>query len=145
MDEDESYRSRRRFLKLTGSASLVGFAGCLGQDDHENPSQREEGWCLEELADESVNEAEATAESVDGVQRNPDDLTSKEEAGYKCGAQGAQLCANCHYFIPSSDSDTIGACAIIDGPIRSQDWCALYEPADRLPERPPMQFGPRSE
>ncbi len=149
MDEDESHRTRRRFLQLTGSASLVGIAGCLGQAEHAAREEREEGWCLEEL-DESVRESERTAESIDGVVRNPDELISKEDAGYKCGAMGAQLCANCHFFIPSKGNDMIGACALVGGRIRSQDWCARYQPSDRLPareylpERPPMEFGPES-
>lgn len=147
MDEDESHRSRRRFLQLTGTASLVGIAGCLGKAEHDPSADRAEGeWCLDEL-DEPVRESERTAESIDGVVRNPGELISKEDAGYKCGAMGAQLCANCHFFIPSKGNDMIGACALVAGRIRSQDWCARYQPTERLPardylpERPPLEFG----
>lgn len=141
-----SKKSRRRFLQLSGTVSLAGVAGCIGGENGghgKDVDERAPDWCLDELSD-PVPEVFETAESVDGVQRNPDDLTSKEDAGYQCHNQGQQLCANCTFFIPAKPGETgnkIGACTEVEGGIRSVDWCSLYSVADRLDETPdPGQF-----
>lgn len=136
--------NRRRILGLVSSASVLGLAGCTGGTDGNGGERqtRPPDWCIEEF-DVEVPPEERTAESIDGIQRDPDDLTAREDAAYQCHPQGFQLCANCQYFIPSTSSEPIGACAIVEGRVRSQDWCALYEATDRLPERP--HANPRDE
>ena len=137
MDEPPSEASRRRMLRLAGTAPVVGLAGCLGTEEEEDDSQSErpEDWCLDEL-DDTVPEELETAESGDGVERDPDEVRSKEEVAYQCSPRGFQLCANCRLFIRGGEFGTAGACTDVEGEIASQHWCAIYEPADRLDEEP---------
>lgn len=141
-ERTESATPRRRFLLAAGGLSMFGLTGCLGADDtptQQQPSRPSE-WCIEDN-DVEVPEAYRTAESIDGIERDPDDLTERENAAYQCHPQGYQLCANCTYFIPSKhagggDEGGAGACAIVEGIVRSQDWCALYQPREKLAEFP---------
>lgn len=130
--------SRRQFLLASGQASLVGLAGCFGGESDGRPTatdRRPEGWCLEELS-ESVPDRYRTAESIDGIQRNPDELTTKDDAEYQCSPQGYQRCTNCKFYVWDQTGDNVGACTEVEGEIRSQDWCALYEPTEDLDETP---------
>ncbi|MCU4751293.1 High potential iron-sulfur protein [Halobacteria archaeon AArc-curdl1] len=127
-------------LQIGSTTSLLGLAGCAEfvgiEDEDPEPEPREPDWCIEEY-DEPVPEAQETGESIDGIERDPDDLNSRYEVAYQCHPQGFQLCANCRYFIlPDDDDVPIGACAIVDGRVRSQDWCGLYEHTERLDEPP---------
>lgn len=137
---DVDLSNRRRFLQIAAGASAVGLAGCQLLDepvDDEEPP-RPSDWCIEEF-DVEVDDVFTTAESIDGIQRDPDDLTTREGAAYQCHPQGYQLCANCRYFIPGKPAETgsgFGACAIVEGVVRSQDWCALYQETERLAEFP---------
>ncbi|WP_049923041.1 high-potential iron-sulfur protein [Halopiger djelfimassiliensis] len=124
---DEPRESRRRLLRVTGCGSLVALAGCLGSDDDENGvNDRPADWCFEDL-DESVPDIEANAPSIDGVERKaPENLLSKEDAGYHCGPVEGQQCGNCTFYIDDRDGDAIGACTEVAGQIRSVDWCELW-------------------
>lgn len=137
--------SRRRILQTIGSASFAGFVGHpqLFGDEYDEPERRAPDWCIDEF-DEPVPEVEETAESIDGIERDEDELNSRHEVGYQCHPQGYQLCANCRYFIPSQTTEPIGACAIVDGRVRSQDWCGLYEYTeqwlDEMPDPNPLDL-----
>ncbi len=139
-----THARRRRFLRGVGASSIVALAGCLGLDGGDGDAQagvsRPDDWCVGEN-DVGVPEAYRTAESIDGIERDPDDLTDRESAAYQCYPQGYQLCANCRYFIPGrhaggGDEGGAGACAIVEGIVRSQDWCALYQETEGLAEFP---------
>ncbi|WP_181691067.1 high-potential iron-sulfur protein [Natronomonas sp. LN261] len=146
-DTDSS--RRRQFLQAAGGASVAALAGCLqfggggdsGADtEADTEAGRPDNWCIEENNVE-VAEEYRTAESVDGIERDPTALSSREEAAYQCYPQGYQLCANCRFFIPSKhadekDEDGAGACSIVEGRVRSQDWCALYQQQERLESFP---------
>lgn len=134
--------NRRRILQLMGTASvtaLAGYAGLGGNSaEAATPDSRPSDWCVEEYGVEPPD-VFRTATSIDGIERNPNDLSSREEAAYQCHPQGYQLCANCRFFIPGKPGevgDGIGACAIVEGRMRSQDWCALYQETERLSEFP---------
>lgn len=135
MGHQDGDESRRRFLLLTSGASVFGLAGCLGGEGegHGIPEGEEIDLTAE------VPESDRTCTSIDGVERDPGDLRSKDEAGYQHAPQGYQLCANCRFFCPGS-TDEVGACTEVAGRIRSQHWCALYAPSDRLAERPPSEI-----
>jgi len=134
---------RRRFLRFLGVASLPALAGCAqsdGEAEVSGAAGRPDEWCVEEN-DVEVHPAYETAESIDGIERDPSELNTREEAAYQCHPQGFQLCANCRFFIPSKPGDTgeqsgHGACAIVEGVVRSRDWCALYQETERLEEFP---------
>ena len=131
---------RRRFLGLAAGTSIAALAGCLGTDtDAEADVGTASDWCVEEN-DVEVPDIYERAQSIDGIERAPDDLSGREEAAYQCHPQGYQLCANCRYFIPSKHAGEVdrgaGACAIVEGIVRSQDWCALYQETEDLAEFP---------
>jgi hypothetical protein len=134
---------RRRFLQLASTASVGALVGCIGSESggHEGEAAagRADDWCVEENNVE-VPDALKTAESVDGIERNPDELNTREEAAYQCYPSGYQLCANCRFFIPAkpdeADTGDAGACAIVEGLVRSRDWCALYRPNNDLESFP---------
>jgi hypothetical protein len=135
-------RKRRRFLQLASGVSLGALAGCLQLGDTEGETEvdagRPDNWCVEENNVEVWDEL-ATEESIDGVERDPSDLLTREEVAYQCYPQGYQLCANCRFFIPGKPNETgsgNGACAIVEGVVRSRDYCARYEPTERLQEYP---------
>ncbi len=137
-ESDES--SRRRVLRLLSVTSIATLAGCASsvENGDQTADPRPDDWCVAEN-DGDVPEIFETAESVDGIERNPEELTSREEAAYQCHPQGYQLCANCRFFIPSRPAETdgnLGACAIVEGRMRSQDWCALYQETEQIEEFP---------
>ncbi|MFC3958697.1 high-potential iron-sulfur protein [Halovivax cerinus] len=128
---DSGTPTRRRLLMLAAGGSISLTAGCIntptsGQVVSEEPAN----YCLDQL-DESVPEAEATALSIDGVERQPaEELLPKDEAGYACGPQDGMLCGNCTFYIDDKNGNAIGACAVVAGEVRSVDWCGLWAPRD---------------
>lgn len=148
-ENDDS--SRRRFLRLAGTGSAVALAGCLEgipglagtADETAHEEERGENWCREELSG-PVPERLKTAESLDGLQRDPSDLTSKEDAVYTCHKEGLAMCANCRFFVPNDVEGKPGACTAVEGYVRSTDWCALYQPEERVADeslQPSDRFG----
>lgn len=121
----------------TGTAALGMLAGCLGEErDEEEPDDEVPAAerCLDDLRD-AMPEDLADAESIDGIPRVPDDeLYTKDEAAYQCHTFFAapQSCSNCRYYIlPPRGGDGTGACSIVEGGIRSQDWCSLWRETER--------------
>ncbi|MCQ4333900.1 hypothetical protein KM295_10485 [Natronomonas sp. F2-12] len=142
---------RRRFLQLASTASIGALVGCLqsggGQSEAAAETGRPDDWCVEEN-DVEVPDSLKTATSVDGVERDPNDINTRQEAGYQCYPQGYALCANCTYFIPGKPAETgmgDGACAIVEGIVRSRDYCALYEPNEDLEEFPSTDTAQQDE
>lgn len=133
MRDGESRSPRRRFLRLTGSGSVIAFAGCLStENETESRDDRPEDWCLEEL-DETVPEEERSAVSIDGIERKgEDELLSKADAAYQCGPEEGNHCGTCTFYIDDRNGDAIGACTEVEGEIRSVDWCALWAPREKI-------------
>jgi len=137
MDSGDAQPTRRRLLRLAATGSLAGVAGCINTPPPNGTImvEREEqsvDWCLDDL-EESVPEAERTAVSIDGLERQAQDsLTSKTDAGYVCGPQDGMLCGNCTFYIDDKTGDGIGACAVVQGQIRSVDWCGLWQPREKM-------------
>lgn len=129
-------KSRRRFLALTGSTSLLGLAGCLGGHHGEEQDQIYPG-----SLNAPLPEGYEDCVSVDGEARNPDGVSAKEEVDYQLhpnhngNGNGTEMCANCTFFCPSNGQSRWGGCAVVAGGIRSQDWCALWQPAEHIPDR----------
>ena len=131
--------SRRRFVRRSGYVSLLALAGCVQRtSDEGSPTPtRSDDWCLEEVGSD-VRDDYRTAESIDGIQRDPDELLSKADAAYQCFPQGPEQCSNCRFFVPYRTPEDIGACTEIEGEVRTLDWCARYEPTDRLDDAPSL-------
>lgn len=141
--------SRRRFLRLAGSATIVGVAGCTGAPEAE-PTQTEspangeqeefpEGVSEEEFVSGPVPDPYRTAVSIGGEERDPDELQTKadvqfseyDEALENAAHQPGRSCANCSEFIADKNGDRFGACAAVEGYIDGADWCTIWE---ELPE-----------
>ncbi|MDJ1434530.1 high-potential iron-sulfur protein [Halostagnicola sp. A-GB9-2] len=138
MDDPEHRETRRRLLELAGTGSVIALAGCLDMGANGTPGapldDRPVDWCLDMLDDE-VPEEEATAPSIDGIERrDEDELDSKSDAIYECGARAGDQCGNCTYYIDDRTGDGFGACTEVAGQIRSVDWCALWQPREKLGE-----------
>lgn len=133
--EDESDRSRRRFLRITGGGSIIGLAGCLASgEEWENPTDRPDDWCYEDL-EGPVPDVERNATSIDGLVRNdPDELQTKEDVAYKCGPEEGMQCGNCTFYISDKNGDAIGACTEVEGHVRSADWCGVWQPREKVGE-----------
>jgi hypothetical protein len=144
--------SRRNYLVAT--AGILALSGCAGDDgDEEEPTETEEDGEEEELP-EGVSEEEfesgpvpdvyASATSLGGEQRDPDELVAKadvsfseyDEAQENDAHQPGSCCANCADYIPDKNGDAFGACAEVEGYIDGGDWCTIYEglPEPEVPE-----------
>ncbi|AHG02322.1 hypothetical protein HALLA_20685 (plasmid) [Halostagnicola larsenii XH-48] len=133
MNDSERRKTRRRLLQLAGTGSVIGLAGCLNLGANGSPQdERPADWCLD-ILDGEVPEVEATAPSIDGIERADEgELESKSNAAYECGARDGAQCGNCTFYIDDENGDAIGACTEVAGPIRSVDWCALWQPREKM-------------
>lgn len=107
--------SRRVVLHLLGAATLTGLAGCAGNSQNSELSG-------------PVPKAYRTATSLGGMKREPDSLTSKENANYQSNSSGQSNCENCRYYIPEKNGDNLGACSLVEGDIEPKAWCSRYAP-----------------
>ncbi|ELZ80331.1 high-potential iron-sulfur protein [Haloferax larsenii] len=150
-----SDETRRRFLHLAGSGTVVSLAGCLGGDGEqaettttatettteaedegdEHDEELPEGVSEEEFVSGPVPEEYRTALSQADEGRNPDELFTKEATQFQEAtdaveaglAQEGQDCGNCAEYIPDKNGDGFGACARVEGYIDPADWCSLWE------------------
>ena len=156
--------SRRRFLRLTGTAAVVGIGGCVGgngngedgddeeengdgeDDETENGEAEEElpeGVSEEEFVSGPVPEVYRTATSLGGEERG-ENLQTKErvrfaeydDAQEDAAHQSGRCCANCADYIPDRNGDGFGACAEVEGYVGGEDWCSIWEelPEPEVPE-----------
>jgi hypothetical protein len=138
---DRARDSRRRFLRLAGTAAVVGVAGCAGgsggggggdgggdggesggadggtSEETESGDQQSGG----DLPDEYV-----TATAQDGTERSPDSVATKEAVMYQSEPKDGQQCTGCRFYIPDKNDDGLGACAVVEGTIEPQAWCSSY-------------------
>lgn len=133
MDDDKIPVTRRQLLGTTGSLSLAGFAGCLAGKKKEVPDRPVN------YQDAPLPEGAENCVSNGGGERDPEALTAKDEIDYRfqpnyLGESGfIEMCANCQFFCPGEEFDAkVGACSQVAGGIRSQDWCALWQPAENV-------------
>lgn len=136
MENDGPPISRRRVLGAATGVSFVGLAGCLTLTGTTDPPAE-----APDDRDEPLPDGLETCESIDGIERDPDELQAKEDVGYQfhpayTGGSGfIEMCANCRFFCPGRESAPVGGCTEVEGGIRSQDWCALWQPHEGLEER----------
>jgi hypothetical protein len=140
---DEDDETRRRFLLLAAVGATTGLAGCSGDGDGggqepapspadtpaatQTQTQIETGGATETLG--PVPEEYGTATAIDGTRRNPDGLSTKEAVQYQSQPKGDQQCSNCRFYVPDRNGDGLGACAIVEGQIQPEAWCASYAAA----------------
>ncbi len=53
---------------------------------------------------------------------------AQKAAGYQASPHAGQMCSKCSRFVAGKKPGAAGTCAIVDGAISPQGWCALYTP-----------------
>jgi hypothetical protein len=106
---------RRRLLAAVSGTIAVGLAGCSGDGDSGNGN-----------GDDTVPSEYETATSIGGVERDPEALSSKDAVSYQEEPNDGEQCSGCQYYIEDKNDDGQGACAIVEGNIAPEAWCASY-------------------
>lgn len=122
--------SRRRVVHYIASWGLIILGGCTTRTEPTTEPEQ-----TPDRAD-TVPERLARCTDIGGNQRDPGDLVSKEQSGYQFSPEGAEQCSNCRFFCEDPAGGFLGACSIVEGEVRTSDWCELYEPVDRLDGTP---------
>lgn len=117
---DQTMR-RRTVLALLGTGSALAVAGCGGDggdgaDGDDTPTDQ---------GDEVPSEYR-TATSLNGNERDPDQLSTKEAVNYQEEPEDGDKCADCRYYIEDKNGDGLGACSLVDGKINPEGWCVSY-------------------
>lgn len=115
---------RRQFLRFVGAATTVALAGCAGSEqsptagDGQSPT----------AGGDQVPEEYRTATSIGGQERDPGALSTKEAVQYQEEPNDGDQCSGCTFYITDMNGDGMGACAIVEGLIAPDAWCASYSP-----------------
>lgn len=147
--------SRREFLAAVGISATSAVAGCLDDgsgDDRGGPrnsNHHEDETDGNHYDDENVDghhrdndmhhrrdrldpvpAAYETATAIGGTVRDPNSLASKAAVNYRPMPEAGEQCAGCRYYIPDTDGDSLGACAVVAGRIEPDGWCTSFVSID---------------
>lgn len=132
---------RRTILKTIGAGGITTtIAGCTsngdgdgGDDETTTPSEDtggdgEPNHDVPHPNDNTVPDAEATAKSLAGGQRQPGNQSEPDNASVMLQHKpsDSQSCGSCSLYVPDQDGDGFGACTSVAGKIHPCDWCLLY-------------------
>lgn len=121
---DTATLRRRRFLATLGASGALGLAGCGGDggsaDGSDGPTP------TPTATPEDVPAEYETATALNGQERDPGALSTKNAVDYQAEPSGNEKCSNCAYYIEDKNGDGMGACAIVDGTIDPDGWCVSY-------------------
>jgi hypothetical protein len=120
---------RRRLLALLGSGLTAGLAGCGGGDGDDGDGGGDEQTATQTATSsdgEGVPAEYETAQSLDGTERDPDSLSSKDAVNYQSEPSDGQQCSDCRFYIEDKNGDGMGACAIVAGTIDPEGYCVSY-------------------
>jgi nitrous oxide reductase accessory protein NosL len=120
MDDTPTERLSRRQVLATLGLGTVALAGCGGDGGDATPAR------TETAAGDAVPAAYETATALGGLERNPDQLSTKDAVNYQTEPSGGQQCSNCRYYVADKNGDGLGACAIVEGTISPEAWCVSY-------------------
>lgn len=123
----ERHDETRRSFLLVAAAITSGLAGCGGGGEP-TPTPTEPPTEPEPDDGEGVPDGYATATAIGGNRRNPEALSTKEAVQYQSEPSDGEQCSNCIFYIPDQNGDGLGACAIVEGTIEPEGWCASYSP-----------------
>ncbi|KAB1191192.1 MULTISPECIES: high-potential iron-sulfur protein [Haloferax] len=119
----DSQQTRRRFIWLSGTATMAGLAGCSGgggETETETTTAGGNG------GTGGVPEEYATATSIGGVERNPEQLSTQDAVAYQDEPKEGKQCSNCRYYIEDKNGDGVGACSIVEGEIAPEGYCVSF-------------------
>ncbi|WP_411969056.1 high-potential iron-sulfur protein [Haloferax sp. YSSS75] len=122
----EDKQTRRRFIWLSGTATMAGLAGCSGGGGggEAETTTADGGGGGGDTG--GVPQEYATATSIGGVERNPEQLSTQDAVSYQEEPNEGQQCSNCRYYIEDKNGDGVGACAIVEGEIAPEAYCVSY-------------------
>lgn len=123
MSEEWSPSDRRSYLKYAGAAAVTALAGCLGGNDSADANHQ-----VPHPDDETVPDAERTAQSLGGQERPEDVVAGKGDVSYSHTPEGDRCCSNCTLYVPDANGDGFGACVTVSGKIHPSDYCSYWGP-----------------
>ncbi|WP_248896819.1 high-potential iron-sulfur protein [Haloplanus halobius] len=126
MSDKLAETERRRLLALVGSGLATGLAGCGGGGGGATATSTATATATPTASDGGVPAAYETATSLDGTQRDPDALSSKDAVNYQAEPSDGQQCSDCRFYIEDKNGDGMGACAIVAGTIDPEGYCVSY-------------------
>lgn len=121
---------RRTVLGLSALTLTAALAGCRGggsADGTGTPSCRERA--PEDLSGPVPEEYRTAKAQVNEYTRNPDELLSKEQAGYQREPKFENACRDCGKFVPDENGDCLGACVRVEGYVEPWGWCEQFSDA----------------
>ncbi len=127
----EKSPTRRRFFRYIASVPLLILGGCTTRSEPRTPQQNQ----TPERSPQVPDRLERCTD-IAGNHREPADLATKAEVDYQFHPDGAEQCSNCRFYCEDPAGGFTGACSVVEGEVRTSDWCNLYEPTDRLDGTP---------
>ncbi|WP_416841545.1 high-potential iron-sulfur protein [Haloferax sp. DFSO52] len=129
MTDDQ--QTRRRFIWLSGTATMAGLAGCAGGGGDtggggSGETETDEPTTASGGETGGVPEEYATATSIGGTERNPEQLSSQDAVAYQDEPKEGQQCSDCSYYIEDKNGDGVGACSIVEGEIAPDGYCVSF-------------------
>jgi nitrous oxide reductase accessory protein NosL len=121
--QDGSRLDRRKLLALLGTSSALALAGCTGDTGNGNGDETP---TPTPTPGDTVPEVYETATARGGMERDPNNLSSKSTVNYQEEPKNGRKCANCSLYIEDQNGDGTGACAVVEGNIEPDAWCVSY-------------------
>ncbi|WP_247005395.1 nitrous oxide reductase accessory protein NosL [Halorientalis litorea] len=126
MQDASTEFDRRRLLTLVGTGVTMGLAGCNGGDGDGGTATPEPTDTATPTTVADVPAAYETATALDGTERDPSAVSTKEAVQYQTESNDGAQCSGCRFYIPDKNGDGVGACAVVEGTIDPSGWCASY-------------------
>ncbi len=63
-----------------------------------------------------------------GVSRPAEAKMAKRDVQYQDHRHNGNGCGDCKFFSPASADGGAGACALVEGAVSRDGWCAMYTP-----------------
>lgn len=123
MPDEWALSDRRTYLKYAGAAGVTALAGCVGGNGSKDANHE-----VPHPDDETVPDAERTAQSLNGRERPENVMVEKADVGYSHTPDGDRYCGNCTLYVPDGDGDGFGACVTVAGKIHPCDHCNYWGP-----------------
>jgi hypothetical protein len=113
-----------------GAAGIAAIAGCGGSSSEETATETASTTTAEETTMgegmESVPAEYETATGLDGSERDPDALATKDAVNYQTEPNDGAQCSDCSFYIADKNDDGLGACTLVEGTIDPSGWCSSF-------------------